>query len=118
MNIVLGKENINIVDDKYISLELDLLRIPSCEEPIAAYCILDPLPIDALPTIDQWRDLHENLIENYRTRNWNYCEQALEHLTGKWGGQLDTFYQNLNQRVLELKENDPGPEWTGVIDKT
>jgi hypothetical protein len=42
----------------------------------------------------------------------------LEHLTGKWGGQLDTFYQNLNQRVLGFKENDPGPDWTGVIDKT
>lgn len=118
MNIVLGKENINIVDDRYISLELDLLKIPGRDEPIAAYCILDPLPLDALATVDQWRDLHENLIKNYRIRNWNYCEQALEHLAGKWGGQLDTFYQNLNQRVLMLKETDPGPEWSAIIDKT
>lgn len=118
MNIVLGKENINQVDDRYISLELDLLQISGCDDPIAAYCVLDPLPLEDLANIGQWQDLHQNLINNYRSRNWNFCEQALEHLTGKWEGQLDTFYQNLGERVTAFKETDPGPDWSGVIDKT
>jgi hypothetical protein len=66
-------------------------------------------------TIEQFLELHKNLMKNYRLQNWKFCEDALEHLTGKWNGELDTFYNEVNRRIQLYKVNDPGPEWDGVI---
>jgi len=36
---------------------------------------------------------------------------------GAWGKEADTFYENLLERVSNYKENDPGPDWTGIVAK-
>jgi hypothetical protein len=43
---------------------------------------------------------------------------AIQGLTGKWNGELDSFYSNLLQRVENCQTNPPGEEWTGFIDRT
>ena len=59
--------------------------------------------------------LFKNLMKNYRLQNWKFCEDALEHLIGKWNGELDTFYKEISRRVTEYKDQDLGTDWTGVI---
>lgn len=115
MNIIIGQEQARALSDKYTVLRLDRLSVPGHDGPINSYCVVDNIPLHEMVQLDMWRDLHENLIENYTQRNWNYCEQAIEHLRGKWNGQLDSFYDILQQRVSGYKENDPGPDWTGII---
>ena len=44
--------------------------------------------------------------------------EALGGLTGHWGGELDTFYANLAQRVLEYQATPPAQPWTGFIVKS
>ena len=48
------------------------------------------------------KELHANLIKYYGLKKWDYCEQAIEQLMGKWGGELDTFYQdnNIEYKIL------------------
>ena len=115
MNIILGQEQAQALSDKYTVLRLDRVCVPGHDGPINSYCVVDNIPLHEMVQLDMWRDLHENLIENYTQRNWNYCEQAIEHLRGKWNGQLDSFYDILQQRVSDHKKNDPGPDWTDVI---
>jgi hypothetical protein len=49
-------------------------------------------------------------------QQWNYCEQAIQGLMGKWGGELDTFYTDLLQRVMNFKENPP-ENWDYILVK-
>ena len=65
--------------------------------------------------IEQNTNLHRKLIENYRKKNWDYCEQAIEHLKGLWNGEVDSFYNEIEQRVAKYKEQDPGADWDAVI---
>jgi hypothetical protein len=58
------------------------------------------------------------MMLEYRQRNWNYCEQALEHLLGKWCGELDSFYQELSTRIAQLKETKLSDDWTGIVINT
>ena len=86
--------------------------------PVTAYCLIEQVPIDQIAGIDQFRDLHNNLMKNYRLRNWKFCEDAIEHLRGQWGGELDSFYTEMSQRILQLRQQVLDDSWHGIIDKT
>lgn len=108
----------SITDDirsKYILLELDQFYFPDTAQIDTAYCLVEHTPVTEMFSVDQYLDLHNNLIKNYRERNWKYCEDALEHLTGRWNKELDSFYQVINERVTYFKDNDPGDDWNGII---
>lgn len=118
MNILLGEENVRDIDERYTVLELDTIKIRGREEPVKAFCLVDNLPIGEMLTLSQQVDLHANLIKNYRLKNWNFCEQAIEHLHGKWNGDLNSFYDELTKRIAKFREQDPGDDWDAVIDRS
>ena len=118
MNIILGRENVEHAQEKYTVLELDTLLINGAADPVTAYCLIEQVPIDQIAGIDQFRDLHNNLMKNYRLQNWKFCEDALEHLRGQWGGELDSFYTEMGQRISKLRQQVLNDDWHGIIDKT
>lgn len=117
MNIIMGTDQAQLFKEKYTVLELDTFKIMPSGQHIPAYCVVENIPILDLAKIDNMSRLHNGLIENYRKKNWNYCTQALEHLVGFWGGELDTFYADLQSRITKYLEQDPGDEWDGTIEK-
>ena len=116
MNIIFG-DNIATIEDKYTVLELDTFRIGPSGPTNTAYCVLELIPVHEMVEAESLINLHHNLMENYKKRDWNYCEQALEHLMGKWGGELDTFYSELSIRIAKLKTLSLTDEWSPVIQK-
>ena len=117
MHIILEDDGLPELESKYTLLEVDKIKLHPDEDAIQAYCVLDNIPIDELPKIDEFKNLHQKLMENYSKRDWNFCEQALEHLTDRWGGQMNTFYAEISTRVAKYKENDPGENWHPAINK-
>ena len=118
MNIIFGKENLPAADEKYTILELDTIRILPVNQLVTAYCLVDAIPILNMPKAESMKNLHENLLINYRKRDWNYCTQALEHLIGYWGADMDSYYTSLNKRIAKYIEQDPGESFDGIIEKT
>jgi hypothetical protein len=117
MNIIFGKDKLEDVDERYVVLELDTFLLPNADQPTTAYCVVDSLDLDEIPMVNHFRELHSNLLKNYRSQNWNFCEQALEHLTPKWRGELASFYQELARRIEQFKQEPPGDGWDGIIDR-
>jgi len=116
MNIIFG-DNIAALEDKYTVLELDTFRIGSDGPVNTAYCVLELIPLEEMALAESMVDLHHNLMQEYKKRNWNYCEQAMEQLMGKWNGELDTFYQELEKRIGKLKTLELTNEWSPIIEK-
>jgi hypothetical protein len=117
MNIVLGKENIEHIGETYIALELDRFLFSGADQTISAYCILEKIPLEEMLVLANLRDLHDNLIQNYRKRDWNYCLQAIDYLEGRWNGHLDSFYADLRQRVEKYMICQLADDWDGTIIK-
>lgn len=117
MNIVIGEDNIQHLRDRYTVLSLDTFRVQGREDLVRSYCVIESVPLQEMKQLDQWRDLHENLMINYGRQNWNFCEQALEHLQGKWNQEMDSFYHDLQNRVQSRKPHGIDPTWTPVIDR-
>lgn len=115
MNIMFSNSITDEIRSKYILLELDKFYFPDTEQVDTAYCLVENTPIQEMFSVDQYLDLHNNLIKNYRSKNWKFCEDALEHLNGRWNNELDSFYQVISERINYFKDNDPGDDWTSVI---
>ena len=117
MNIIFGLESVTPFEERYTVLELDTFLLHPTDEVVTAYCLVETIPVQEMPAIESLKDLHLNLMAEYRKRNWRYCEDAIAHLTGKWGGEVDSFYSELLQRIMTLKQSDLPEDWTGRLDK-
>lgn len=117
MNIILGEDRAQSLSDRYTVLPLDTFYMRQSGQNVKSYCVVESLPVAELYQFDQWYDLHGKLIENYAKQNWDFCEQAIEHLLGKWNKELDTFYQDLLMRVRARKPHGVDPDWTPLIER-
>ena len=115
MNIIFG-DSINDIPDSYTVLELDTFKTPDGAKSIA-YCVVEKIPLADFDKLEAYKKVHADLIENYRRREWTYCEHAIEGLMGKWNGELDSFYSNLLLRIIDYRQNPPSIEWDGCLIK-
>lgn len=120
MKVIFGKQVAEAVDDRMTVLELDTFFQPGLPEPVTAYAVLEntTIPYPEIPHMEKTRELHNTMMTEYRNRNWAYCEQAIEHLLGKWGGEVDSFYDELSTRVAQLKNTKLPSDWTGIMVNT
>lgn len=117
MKVIFGKEVATAVDNRMTVLELDTFFQAGLENPVTAYAVLEntSIPIMEIAHIEKSVELHNTMMLEYRQQNWTYCEQALEHLTGKWGGEIDSFYNELSERIAKLKTVKLSDDWTGIV---
>jgi hypothetical protein len=113
MNIIFG-DSLNEIPDRFTVLELDTFNMISEGRTATAYCVIEQIPLTDFDKLDAYRKIHADLMENYRSREWIYCEHAIEGLMGKWNGELDSFYTDLLARVQSYKVAPPDDTWTGV----
>ena len=118
MNIIFGTEMAQQAQERYTVLELDTCNLLPTDEAVTAFCLVETVPIEEMPAIESLKNLHANLMAEYRKRNWHYCEDAIAHLTGKWHGELNSFYTEIYQRIQTLKQSDLPEDWNGRMDKT
>ena len=114
---IIFKNTIADIEEKYTVLDLDTFRLPDGSLHTAC-CVVENMPIMELSKASHLKDLHSDLIKEYGNKNWNFCEQALDHLMGKWGGELDSFYSDLKTRIENLKNMTLDDTWSPVIDRT
>jgi hypothetical protein len=117
MNIIFGDNIAESAKVKYTVLELDTFVIDG-EKTATAYAIVEQIPLHELSVLSQFKELHSGLMSEYRKRNWKYCEDALELLKGRWNKDLDTFYDDLFERVQTLKTQSLPDDWTGSMVKS
>lgn len=117
MKVIFGKSQAEAISDRMTVLELDTFFQPGLTEPVTAYAVLDNtvIPLQEIPVLENFVELHNNLMAEYRKQNWNYVEQAIEHLQGRWKGELDSFYEEMLSRVKHLREIKLSNDWNGIV---
>ena len=104
MDIIFGRENAEKLREKYTVLDLETVEKDG--HSIEVFCLIgaDKISIGDLPQLDQWTKLHNDFLHGYNTQQYNYCRQCIEHLTGKFGGEVDTFYEEILKRIEVAEE--------------
>ena len=117
MHIIFGDNAPSVLSSNYTLLELDTFTIPSKQQTVKAFCVLTQLPLEEYGVMENHKKIHADLIQQYRAQNWEFCKLAIEVLRGKWGGEVDSFYTDLLQRVQDLQNNPPGADWNWTLTK-
>jgi hypothetical protein len=119
MYIIFGKELADQAGEKYTVLELDTIQLEPNSTCVPSYCLVEKeqIPLAEIAQMEHYIKLHHKLMENYRRKDWNFCKQALEHLHGRWGGTVNSFYDTLTTRINQFQQADPGNDWNGVLKK-
>jgi hypothetical protein len=99
MQLIFGRENAEKLKDKYTVLDLETLEKDG--QSIEVFCLIpgDKISIGDLPQLAHWTKLHEDFIHGYQTNQYNYCLQCIDHLMGKFGGEVDSFYTIIKERI-------------------
>jgi hypothetical protein len=114
MHIIFGS-TAQEIPNSFTILELDTFRMVKEDRTDTAYCVVEKIPLTEFATLDAYKKIHADLVQYYKQRQWEYCENAIEGLMGKWNGELDTFYADLLRRVIGYKENEPPADWDGTL---
>lgn len=99
MNIIFGRENAERLREKYTVLDLEKLIIEDKEMEVFCLIPAEKIALPDLPQLEQWTKLHNDLLHGYETKQYNYCRQCIDHLMGKFGGEVDTFYEEILKRI-------------------
>lgn len=99
MYIIIGTERASVLKDTHTLLSLEKIVHEGTED--RAYCVIpsEVVNFSDIPQLKRHIDLHEQFVEEYENKNYQYCKDAVEHLYGKFGGELDTFYDEILKRI-------------------
>ena len=99
MHIIVGKETADQLRERFTVLELETLEQEG--QTVTAFCVVpaEKIPLGEMTLLDKWTALHASLITEYYKKNYKFCEDAIEHLMGKFSGELDSFYEEILNRI-------------------
>jgi hypothetical protein len=58
----------------------------------------EAISLQELPMLDKQVDLHNQFVHHLKKKDYAFCRAAAEHLIGKFGGELDSFYTTVLER--------------------
>lgn len=101
MQIIFNRQAAEELRSRYTVLELETFDVEG--QQLETFCVVpaDKMNLAHLPNLDADIKLHENLIEQLKLKNYQFCLDAIEHLLGKFGGELDSFYTIIQSRAKE-----------------
>jgi len=99
MDIIFGRENAERLREKYTVLDLETVTKDGVS--LEVFCLIpaDKISIMDLPQLDNWVKLHNDFLHGYHSKQYNFCRQCIEHLRGKFSGELDSFYDEILKRI-------------------
>lgn len=117
MNIVFSREAADKLRNKFTILEVDTVRVG--EELLECFCVLDAetLLFEEMETLEHKVKMHEDLVSQYRAKNWDRCLELIPQLTGSFKGTLDSFYTSMETRVAQYKNDGVSADWHWALTK-
>jgi hypothetical protein len=117
MNIIFDTENIDELKRSNVLLELDTFYFSKIDRTVTSYCVVENIKIDDLVTVDQTLTKHEQMMQAYKDQQFDLCLTLVQQLTGSFGGELDSFYHELQKRIQQLTACTLPDDWSAVLVK-
>jgi hypothetical protein len=98
MQIVWDQTVVEQLKNSHTVLELETFDVKGT--PVTTYCVVPAEKVfPDIMQLDNLKEIHAEFVRSYRTKNYKLCRDCAEHLMGRFGGELDTFYQEILSRI-------------------
>jgi hypothetical protein len=98
MQIVWNKEIAEKISNSHTVLPLETITVDGKE--IETFCVIpaEKISLGELASVEQYKDLHNGFLKAMNENNYKLCKDIADHLKGKFGGELDSFYEVILER--------------------
>lgn len=115
VNTLIGDETNRQVENSFATLEMDLVRVKGKQEPVHIFTLVGDETLASSGMFREWRRVHKQMLESYRSQNFDQAEKLIAHCLEASNGSLSEFYALYTQRLAGFKNNPPPPDWDGVF---
>jgi len=104
MQIIFNKDAADQLQDTHTVLELETFDVEG--QTLHAFCVVpaDKIPLTEFSQLSVYKQFHTAFVDALRKKDRKLCEDLAEHLMGKFGGELDTFYEEILKRFALEQE--------------
>ena len=105
MQIVLHRHIADQLRARYTVLDLEMFEVEG--QVVEAFCVVsaEKLNLGELPQLEKNIKIHEEFITSLRKKDYQTCRRLKEDLYGKFGGELDSFYDEIMKRADSVQNN-------------
>lgn len=98
MQVIFGKQNADMLKDKYTILELETFDANGT--PVETYCLVpsEKIAFSDMSSLEGNIKTHEQFVEAIKRNDYKTCSELYIQLIGKFGGELDSFYDEIVKR--------------------
>lgn len=98
MQVIFSRQVADELRDRYTILELETFSVQ--DQILETFCVVsgEKMNLADLPHLADHIKMHEEFIEQLKQKNYKFCIDAIEQLMGKFGGDLDSFYEIILER--------------------
>ena len=112
VDIVIGEETNAAVEERYATLELDLVAVKGKQEAVRVFALMGGEEARAGVAFQTLRAGNLDLIEAYRVRDWARAMTSL-HALRELGGGPRKLYDLYDVRIRQYLRLPPPPDWDG-----
>ena len=100
MQIIFNREMAESLKERYTVLELETFDVEG--QLLETFCVIpaEKINLGEMPELGHNVQLHEHYVQALKDKNYQVCRDLHEHLKGKFGGELDSFYEEIAKRIM------------------
>ena len=115
VKIVIGPKTYEYVKDKYKCFELDCIAVKGKKEGVKIYtAVQNNFLTMEKPYVGQ---IHDGFLSDYRMQRWDNAIQLAKSLI-TYNPELAHYYENMIERINELRNANLPADWGGVFRAT
>lgn len=112
--IIVSQATYDLVKDKILARELDLITVRGRTDPLRTYELIQPVDKNIDSSLEQFLDLYAEGLRLYRMREWKEAEDKFRHaLLQRESDYPTTLYL---ERINYFAAHPPPDIWDGVFD--
>lgn len=118
VQVILGFATAREVVNELAVMELDTVKVLGKELPETIFALLGDESLFAEEAFRAACELNRQMLAAYRGHDWDQAEAMLDELQHRFKDLklgLDKYLGIYRDRIAELRQNAPGPDWNGVF---
>jgi hypothetical protein len=99
VKIIWNKEVAETLKQSHTVLELETFTVDG--KPVQTFCVVsaENIGISGFATLENTVKMHETFIAAFNSGNYGLCSDCVGHLIGQFGGELDSFYITVMNKI-------------------
>ncbi len=115
--LVIGSRTAERAQDKFATMEIDLIQVKGKKQPEAVFAVLGRAGADQAQRGNELRALNAQMLAVFRKQQWDDALGLIERCRAAAAGfDLDGLYDMYAERIATYRADPPPVDWDGVYE--